>query len=675
MNRLRTHALPVARFHEALNSALDALPDGELLARFAQCDDHPAFETLLRRHGAMVYGVCRRILANADADDAFQATFLILIRKARSLRSGQLGPWLYGVACRVAMKARSRAARFAEFRAEVAEMIPDPTAPVEVPDWLPILDAELAALPAKYRDALVLCELQGASRAEAAKALGVREGTLSSRLARGRELLRKRLLKHGTLLPNGGLVALLSENGAGRASVPAALLSKTSELSKMATGASAGAVPVGAARLTDEVLKSMFLMKLRVASVAGLAALMLVVGAAAAAWSSDSGAAAEQTSATKGMTPPETPGDVLPLLGAKPPEWGAIRGLRDLHFAGERDKRTALPDREAFQGLWVLEKLDSGKDTQAGKDVVGKIQLLVAGDVWWFLDGNKAGCVRPIQVKFDSAKNPKWIDMSGLDDTGKIARGIYEFDGDKLRICMSDGSDARPAEFATGLDSPLSMLTFGHGKMPVAVGEKTLLGSWEGAARRLMEPEDDFRLATQRVEVLDGYLFAQSSARELGGEWFGGKYTVDATKNPKWIDVELIGGLAGDDLTRLYGCYEVADGRLKLALGSKRATRPLEFKDTADTLFFDLKATKEPLRLFAKGGRAPILPPPSPSTSDSPSPGFIPPGSILPNPGLPTPGPQILPNPGLPIPGSIPNPGMPFSPPPVSPAPYLPPAP
>ena len=207
------------------------------------------------------------------------------MRKARAITRGErIGPWLYGVAVRVALKARARRARLGERLEGSTDMIPDPATPCETPDWLPVLDLELQALPAKYREPLVLCELQGASRAEAAQSLGIPEGTLSSRLARGRELLRRRLLKHGTLLPAGGLTALFAASGIGRAGVPTVLFEKTSDLAaKVTTGSAlAGAVPAGAAQLMDEVLKGMMLSKLRVVCGAALVAGLLAVGALAA---------------------------------------------------------------------------------------------------------------------------------------------------------------------------------------------------------------------------------------------------------------------------------------------------------------------------------------------------------------------------------------------------------
>ena len=584
MNRLRTGPIPVVHLRDALRSDLDALPDAELLDRFARYADHPAFEVLLRRHGPMVFVVCRRTLTNpADAEDAFQATFLVFIRKARSLRrADRLGPWLYGVACRVAMKARARAARLAEYRTEVREMIPDFNAPAAVPDWLPVLDTELAALPAKYRDALVMCELEGASRADAAKTLGVPEGTLSSRLARGRELLRRRLLKHGALLPAGGLVSLFTANGVGRATVPAVLLTRTSELATIVTGAvTVGTVPVGAAQLTDEVLKSMFLTKLRSAGVA-VFALVLVATGLAAAWSGGTPGAVPDTQSTSAAPAVRAPALVRQPDSKEPVASGS-----------------KLSDRDAMQGLWVVEKYEVGTGFSPNveaqtKRLVGKMYLLVAGDVWWEFGDSPIGVLMPVQAKIDSSKNPKWLDVDGIE-IGGVHRRIYELSGDCLRVCGSDNKNARPAEFNAAENAGLMVTEFRRDKMPPAARDKTLTGAWE-KSRTQVDDKGLPSVPSQRVEILDTHLFAFSTEKGRGSEWFGGHYTVDTTKNPKWIEVALVAPLGDEKITKLYGCYEVADGRLKMALGTKRATRPLDFDAVPNVLVFDVKATKEPFK-------------------------------------------------------------------------------
>jgi RNA polymerase sigma factor (sigma-70 family) len=169
--------------------------DGALLASYAGGDEE-AFEALVARHGPMVQGVCRRILGPHDAEDAFQATFLVLARKAGQLRDAdRLGPWLYGVARRVAGKARTRAARR---RHQPLPEVADRAG--HSPEWLDvgaIVDAELGRLPAKYRDVLVLCLLEGATAEEAARRLACPLGTVKSRLARGRDALRSRLTGRG----------------------------------------------------------------------------------------------------------------------------------------------------------------------------------------------------------------------------------------------------------------------------------------------------------------------------------------------------------------------------------------------------------------------------------------------------------------------------------------------
>ena len=159
-----------------------------------------AFRELVNRHGPMVLGVCRQILRHPhDADDAFQATFLVLVRKARSIRvDGSLAPWLCGVAYRTARRARDVAARYRPIDACRSEE-PSRSSPDDAYqfDLRPLLHEELDRLPGKFRDAIVLCHLEGKSHVEAARLLRWPVGTVSGRLSRGRRLLRSRLERRG----------------------------------------------------------------------------------------------------------------------------------------------------------------------------------------------------------------------------------------------------------------------------------------------------------------------------------------------------------------------------------------------------------------------------------------------------------------------------------------------
>jgi RNA polymerase sigma factor (sigma-70 family) len=179
----------------ATRDGLSQLTDAELLGRFLAARDPLAFEVLVWRHGAMVLGVCGRVLGRgADAEDAFQATFLALVRHARSVRAGvSLAGWLYRVARRVSVRAvRQRAARA---RRECLAARPEAVTcdAAEWADWRAALDREVGRLPRPYREAFVLCHLDGRAYEEAARELGCPLGTLHSRLARARERLRTRL--------------------------------------------------------------------------------------------------------------------------------------------------------------------------------------------------------------------------------------------------------------------------------------------------------------------------------------------------------------------------------------------------------------------------------------------------------------------------------------------------
>jgi RNA polymerase sigma factor (sigma-70 family) len=181
----------------------EGLSDPELLERFARCRDEAAFEALVKRHGQMVLGVCRRVLRHTqDAEDACQATFLVLARKAATLRQGEaLGSWLYRVAHHIALKARGVVARRTAGEVPAAKPQADATEEVSWREALAVLDQELARLPAGYRAALVLCYLEGRTQDEAARQLGWSLGTLRGQLERGRAKLRARLLRRGIGLP------------------------------------------------------------------------------------------------------------------------------------------------------------------------------------------------------------------------------------------------------------------------------------------------------------------------------------------------------------------------------------------------------------------------------------------------------------------------------------------
>src|ERR1700722_5014268 len=203
-------------------------PDRELLARFVRERDQSAFAQLVRRHGPVVLSVCNRVTGHRqDAEDAFQAVFLILARKAAEIGKPELlGNWLYSVAVHIALRARRSTVR-RRVREIAVNAVPERLihSNEEFSELGPILDEELSALPSWYRDAIILCDLRGLTREEAAATLGVPQGTLSSRLASGRKKLAARLTKRGITLSMAAITTTLSTTQA--AIVSADLLAKT----------------------------------------------------------------------------------------------------------------------------------------------------------------------------------------------------------------------------------------------------------------------------------------------------------------------------------------------------------------------------------------------------------------------------------------------------------------
>jgi RNA polymerase sigma factor (sigma-70 family) len=188
----------------------DHVPDAELLRRFAASGDPAAFELLVRRHAGAVWAAAFRVLRNeTDAEDAFQAAFLALLRRSKQVRSASVGGWLHRVAVHAALKLRERSARAAPTEPAQLDAIPAPLAEPPDAEAAAVVHEELARLPERDRLPVVLCDLEGMSHAEAAKALGWPVGTVSGRLSRARAKLRARLARRG-LTPAGGLVPALA---------------------------------------------------------------------------------------------------------------------------------------------------------------------------------------------------------------------------------------------------------------------------------------------------------------------------------------------------------------------------------------------------------------------------------------------------------------------------------
>lgn len=256
--------------------------DGQLLERYAAERSEAAFEALVERHGRMVLGVCERLLKDShDAEDAFQATFLVLARgPAKLRRSDSVASWLHGVALRIGLNAKRQAAVRREHERRVAEMT-ETESETAWRDLGPVLDEELGRLPERLRAPVVLCYLQSKSTKEAAKELGWTHGALRGRLAKARDLLRGRLSRRGIVIGAALLASIISENASAAAVPPACIASTVQAATALSAGgalASAG-LSSEAAALAEGALRGMFLAKVKAVAGVVVAGACLLVGA------------------------------------------------------------------------------------------------------------------------------------------------------------------------------------------------------------------------------------------------------------------------------------------------------------------------------------------------------------------------------------------------------------
>ena len=308
--------------------------DGQLLEDYVSRRDEAAVAALVRRHGPMVWGVCRRVLHDYhDAEDAFQATFLVLVRKAASIvPRAMVGNWLYGVAHQTALKARATAAKRRARERQVKDM-PEPAARPEPDLWddlEPLLDQELSRLPDKYRVAIVLCDLEGKTRKEAARQLKSPKERSRARLGRGGRCWRSDLL--GTAWPCRAvaLAAALSQKARGRAGLDCFFHDQGGERLAAGQAAAAGVVSAKVAALTKGVLKTMLLNKLKAVTISVLLIALLGLGGGAFAWR---GLAAEYPGRQAGKeTTPGKDDDLKKKLLELDEQWwkGDVEMLRKL---------------------------------------------------------------------------------------------------------------------------------------------------------------------------------------------------------------------------------------------------------------------------------------------------------------------------------------------------------
>ncbi len=336
--------------------------DTHLLRRFATQNDEAAFAALVRRHGAMVWSVCSRLLPQAaDAEDAFQAAFLILVRKAHTLRKPDLlGPWLYGVARRVADKVRRAAdRRRARERTLIDPPVCEPTSDVVWRDLRPLLDEEVGRLPEKYRVPFVLCCLEGMTNEEAANRLRCPMGTVLSRLSRARERLRGRLVRRGVDLTGATLATAVAAHATSAA--PPAVVAETVRMGlTYAAGPAAQAGPVVV--LAEGVLHSMFTTKVKMAVIVLLALGVLSSGVGMFARFGPTETGTPARAAEKGApekVPPADKGVEAKDAAAAPAPPVTAAGTaahqalnRDFDFHGLDDPKTTVADAlEAFSKI------------------------------------------------------------------------------------------------------------------------------------------------------------------------------------------------------------------------------------------------------------------------------------------------------------------------------------
>jgi RNA polymerase sigma factor (sigma-70 family) len=444
MNGEQSASAPAALKRLLADGSLTGLSESQLLERFFSRGDEDAFEAIVRRHGSMVLGVCRRLLSNPhDVEDAFQATFLILVKKADSIRNREvLGTWLYGVAYRVAVRAKADARRR---RVGVLRLAQETARDCTGMTWddsaelRSIIDDEVSRLTHRYRAAVILCDLEGQTYEQTADLLRCPVGTVKSRLARGREQLRKRLARRG-FTPSSAVLARVLEPDLSSA-LPDGLIGVTLEsVNNLVAGrmVATGIGSVALAKLVEGTLRGMSMNILKLAAAVVAAAGLIATGAGVFAFQTP-GKKGHETAVNSGVkgepaikgipkpggrdsdqTPPKTKG-ALDTVGngtiaslAKARLNAAVRYL-ELARKSSRENPRARPEHfhllqsGALRALLAQQELS---DTKANKIAALKSYLEVLKEAQKLLDTEEQGLM--LEAQYYRMEAELWLAQARL---------------------------------------------------------------------------------------------------------------------------------------------------------------------------------------------------------------------------------------------------------------------
>jgi RNA polymerase sigma factor (sigma-70 family) len=597
---MRTPALAdVLHYVGCLAKQVEESTDGQLLERFIRQRDETAFAAILQRHGPLVFRVCQLVLHDLHAaEDAFQATFLVLARKAASIhKHASLPAWLHRVALNFARTARTSAARRRSHERQAALMSPlgsvDET---PLPDWQRFLHEEVDRLPEKYRLPVVLCYLQGNTHEQAARQLGCPLGTVKGRLARARDLLRGRLARRGLTLSTGGLAAAFTESAA-LGQVPPALLGHT--LRGAVSFAAEGAIPPAAVSAKAVALAKSALYTMPATRMLSLLILLPAVGVVGLAVALGHGPGREAGPPDRpraGHARPLPPGkDVAPDTKGKENQRGVqfiqltLASVRQVYRPGESVNLTLTIENNSKETITLFPDLTLASDLDgvpARYQKTHSFKFDMTGP-----DGHEVRPIRnPVEIEIalklltvrpgETAlvkENLRGINLAKTPGTDHFLRekyypmeapGVYRL---RVRVGAATSNELRVTIVGQG-DAAQREEADRRQKDAVKEDLNKLQGTWHMVACE----EGGKVIAPENVNPHDFLTFSGTTFFFKSGlRGLNGRFTIEPSKNPKWMDQTTAGGLV------FKGIYEFQGDRLRVFLGAPGGGRPTEFRTKA----------------------------------------------------------------------------------------------